>query len=280
MPEGHVTHRLAAEHLVTFGDRVVHASSPQGRFEAGAAAIDGRVLTATHAYGKHLFHHYTTAGQPPEQTAHEPQVWLHVHLGLYGRFTTGPQPAPTPGGQLRLRLETDTAWADLTGPTACDVLDHSQVQAIIDRLGPDPLRDDDPELAWERIRRSRRPIAALMMDQSVLSGVGNAFRAELLFRHLVHPHTPGRDLLSGTWPVMWLDLRTLMRAAMRSGQIVTTRPRDRPPAERGRKPIVTLQNAHYVYRRTGLPCRWCRTPILTDTLEGRNLFWCPTCQAS
>ncbi len=266
MPEGHVTHGLARDHRRRFGARTVHAASPQGRFAVGAATIDGRTLAATSAYGKHLFHRYTSPGLP--------DAWLHVHLGLYGKFAAGPQPAPDPKGQLRLRLENDEYWTDLRGPTACELLEAGQVRDIIDRLGPDPLRRGaDPDRAWARIARSRTPIAALLMDQSVLAGVGNVFRAEVLFRHGIEPHRPGRDLDEQTWLRLWADLVALMRAAVRLGRIVTTHTQDRP---RGR---VTREHAHYVYRRAGLPCRRCGTTVLTQSLAGRNLFWCPGCQA-
>jgi formamidopyrimidine-DNA glycosylase len=72
---------------------------------------------------------------------------------------------------------------------------------------------------------------------------------------------------------MWGDLVAQMRAGVRTGRIVTTRPEDRP----GRR--VTAELAHYVYRRAGLACRVCGTPVATQPLAGRNLFWCPSCQA-
>src|SRR3954463_7222550 len=75
VPEGHTIHRLAARHRELFAGQVVRISSPQGRFAAGAELISGRTLERTEAYGKHLLHHF-----PDDRT-------LHVHLGLYGRFT-------------------------------------------------------------------------------------------------------------------------------------------------------------------------------------------------
>jgi formamidopyrimidine-DNA glycosylase len=113
------------------------------------------------------------------------------------------------------------------------------------------------------------------MDQSVLAGVGNVYRAELLFRHRVSPFRPGRALDEAAWTGMWADLVPLMRGGVRLGRIVTTRPehrsRRRGPADR--------EDAHYVYRRTGLPCRVCGTQVHTQELVGRNLYWCPSCQA-
>lgn len=282
VPEGHVTHGLARDHLRLLGGQLVRASSPQGRFAAGAAQIDGRVLAGTDAVGKHLFHRYEALGRP--------DAWLHVHLGLYGKFSVGFGEPPEPVGQLRLRLQglradfevdveqpgdlPDQIWLDLRGPTACELLDLDQVQAIRERLGPDPLRRGaDPQRSWRKIQRSRTPIGALLMDQSVLAGVGNVFRAETLFRHGIDPHRPGREVSEQAWLELWADLVKLMRAALRAGRIVTTE-----SADRGRRK-ATPETAHYVYRRAGEPCRRCGSTVLTETFAARNLFWCPTCQA-
>jgi endonuclease VIII len=274
MPEGHTLHRLARDQQELFGGSVVHASSPQGRFVIGAGVLDGRVLERAEAYGKHLFHHYSIGDS-------EQAPILHVHLGLYGKFSVGalgperPEP-PEPRGALRLRLVTDTAWTDLRGATACELYTPEQVDTLLARLGPDPLASrkaqSDGGRAYARIARSRSPIATLLMDQSVLAGVGNVYRAELLYRHRIDPFRPGRSIPAAVWSEMWADLVTLMRAGVKAGRIVTTRAEDRP---RGR---VTRATSHYVYRRTGLPCRVCGTEIRTELLATRNLFWCPTCQ--
>ena len=263
MPEGHTIHRLARRHLRLLRGRRVRASSPQGRFADGARLIDGSELQATDAWGKHLFHRYAD------------DVWLHVHLGLYGKFTEGSLPAPEPRGALRLRLEGPEHWLDLRGPTRCELVTAAERAAIFARLGPDPLRPRaDPAKAAARLARSRAPIGTLLMDQTVVAGIGNVYRAEILFRHRLSPWLPGRDLAHGAWPAVWDDLTRLMRAGVRSGRIVTTEAADRPrPSSR-----VSRSDAHYVYRRTGQPCRVCLTPIRTTLLAARNVFWCPTCQ--
>ena len=189
---------------------------------------------------------------------------------------TDERPAPPePRGALRLRLVTDTAWTDLRGATACELYTPEQIDVLLARLGPDPLRPRaDADRAYARIGRSRSPVATLLMDQSVLAGVGNVYRAELLYRHRLDPFRPGRDVPVELWHEMWDDLVTLMKAGVRAGRIVTTRPEDRPPGR------VTRLTSHYVYRRTGLPCRVCGTAIRTELLAARNLFWCPGCQAA
>lgn len=257
--------RLAREQQKLFGGKPVRVSSPQGRFSDGARILDGRVLLRTDAIGKHLLHYY--AGAPV----------LHIHLGLYGKFATGIGEPPAPIGALRLRLTAGDLWTDLRGPTACELFEPAEIAALFARLGPDPLRPDaDPMRAYERISRSRTSIAALLMDQQVLAGVGNVYRAELLYRHLINPFQPGRELSLDSWLQMWSDLGTLMRSGVRSGRIETVRPEHRV---RKRGPL-SRDEAGYVYRRAGLPCRVCDTAIRTEVLVGRNLFWCPYCQSA
>jgi endonuclease VIII len=267
MPEGHTLHRLARAHQRMFGTAPVAVSSPQGRFAASAGQVDGRVLRRAEAHGKHLFHRY------------ERDLVVHVHLGLYGTFTDGPLPAEPPRGQVRMRLVGENHVTDLRGPTACELITDAEVRAIRARLGEDPLRRDaDPERAWTRISRSRTPVAAQLMDQKVISGVGNVYRAELLFRHALDPMLPGRALDRDTWDAMWTDLVALMRTGVRRGRIDTVRPEHEPKAT-GRAPRVDRHGGEvYVYRRAGQPCLVCGTEVARADLAGRNLYWCPGCQ--
>lgn len=267
MPEGHTLHRLASLHRRRFGGRPVAVSSPQRRFAAGADLVDGKVLKRAEALGKHLFHVYG------------PDLVVHVHLGLYGKFSEQKLPAEDPRGQVRMRMVGETHVADLRGPTACEVVTDAEVDAIRDRLGPDPLRtDSESGKAWARIGRSRTPIATLLMDQAVLAGVGNVYRAELLFRHQIPPMLPGKALGAEQWDEMWVDLVALMKDGVKRGRIDTVRP-EHDPAVTGRAPRQDRHGGEvYVYRRTGQPCLVCGTPIATTTLAARNLYWCPVCQ--
>ncbi|MFI0369763.1 Fpg/Nei family DNA glycosylase [Actinomadura sp. 1N219] len=267
MPEGHTIHRLAAEHQRMFGGRPVSASSPQGRFADGAGVLDGLVLADADAHGKHLLLQFG-----------EDRV-LHVHLGIYGKYVFGSGPAPAPVGVVRLRLSGAGGYADLRGPNTCEVLDPGEVKLLRDRLGPDPLRADaDPEVAWRRIGRSRTPVAVLLMDQSVVAGPGNIYRAEVLFRQGVDPRLPGRRLTAAQWAGIWADLVVLMADGVRAGRIDTVRPEHMPEAM-GRPPRVDGHGGEvYVYRRAGLPCLVCGTAVAAAELAGRNLFWCPGCQ--
>ena len=280
MPEGHTLHRLARDLSARFGGQVVRVSSPQGRFADAAALLDGTTLRGAEAWGKHVFVEF------------EGERFVHVPLGLIGTFDVHARvpEVPAPVGQVRLRVSTDStsqgtssngghAYADLRGATTCELLTVEQVELVVARQGPDPLREDaEPARAWERIRRSRAPIGALLMDQAVLAGVGNVYRAEVLFRHRLHPQRPGSTLRRTQFDSIWTDLVELMREGVATGRIDTVRPEHTPEAM-GRPPRVDDHGGEvYVYRRTGQPCLVCGAPVRTTVLNGRNLFWCGRCQ--
>lgn len=263
MPEGHTLHRLSRLHQRRFAGAPVAVSSPQGRFAEGAAAVNGQVLIRTDVWGKHLFHHYAGG------------AIVHIHLGLYGTFTEHRVPMPLPVGQVRMRMAGAEYGTDLRGPTACEVFDEMQAAGVVARLGPDPLRRDaDSVLAWKRITKSRRPIGGLLMDQAVVAGVGNVYRSELLFRHGIDPHRPGTAIGQAEFDTAWADLVALMKIGLRRGKIVVVRPEH----DHGAPAYAPGKPRTYVYRRAGDPCRVCGTTIGTAVLEGRNVFWCPSCQ--
>jgi DNA-formamidopyrimidine glycosylase len=273
MPEGHTLFRLAAELRSAFAGHRVAVSSPQGRFAADAAVIDGTVLVDAESAGKHLF----------VELDHERIV--HVHLGLIGRFDVheGVSEVPLPVGEVRLRLVAGTAggasYADLRGATRCDLVGPARREEVLAGLGPDPLRPgSDPDRAWRRIKKSPRPVGDLLLDQAVVAGVGNVYRAEVLFRQRIHPLRPGHTLRVGQWRAIWEDLAALMAEGVRLGRIDTVRPEHTPEAM-GRPARADDHGGEvYVYRRTGQPCLVCGGAIRTEVLAGRNLFWCPRCQ--
>jgi endonuclease-8 len=224
MPEGHTLRRLADDLEAAFAGRPARVSSPQGRFAADAALLDGQAVAGADSAGKHLF-------------------------------------------------------VDLRGAILCDLVGREKHDLVLASLGPDPLRPDaDPMDAWSRIRRSHRPIGDLLLDQGVLAGVGNVYRAEVLFRHRIHPLRPGNTLRVGQFASMWDDLVELMHEGVRTGRIDTVHSAHTPEAM-GRAPRVDDHGGEvYVYRRTGQPCLVCGARIKTALLSGRNLFWCPRCQ--
>jgi len=293
MPEGNEIHRWAERHAAAFAGKVVRVDGPQGRF-VDSDVLDGRKLVKVMAVGKHLGYDFGV------------DRILHVHLGLQGDFKEGSGPLPAVKGALRLRMwnaaavkkpalpgeskkhswysEDDgtghiepeqVAWVELRGPMDCTVYTQSKWEALLKRLGPDPLNGDGAEVFVEKVRKSKKPIAALLMDQSVAAGVGNIYRAELLFRARLSPFVAGKDISEATLKAIWKDAGPLMKAGMVDRRIVTTLPKDRPS---GTKEKVLKEEAHYVYRQHGKECFVCGTTVLKKEMEARNLYWCPNCQ--
>ncbi len=274
MPEGHTLHRIARDLDAAFAGGPARFSSPQGRFAEGASLLDGGVVVEARAHGKHLF---------VEVEADLGVRVLHVHLGLIGTFTidahayVGERPVV---GMVRLRIENDAHVADLRGPMTCAVITSDDEAAVHATLGPDPLRDESGDAAWARITRSKKSIAALLMDQAVLAGVGNVYRCEVLFRHEIDPMTPGERLRRESWEAIWADLRRLLPLGVATSRIVTL-PEQVEQVEtalaKGEEVHLTERDS-FVYKRTGEPCLVCGTPVSATDVAGRTLYWCPKCQ--
>lgn len=182
-------------------------------------------------------------------------------------------------GAVRLRLLTETTCADLRGPTACVLQAPDEVVATIAKLGPDPLVDDVAE-GEERftatVKKKPTAIGLLLMDQAVVSGIGNVYRAELLFRARQNPHTPGRDVPEEVVRGIWRDWARLLPIGVETGQMMTM---DGLDPEAYRRAMAHRDDRHWVYHRAGLPCRVCGTTVLMEEAAGRKLYWCPSCQA-
>ncbi len=267
MPEGHVIHRLAARLSAVFGGDAVSVDSPQGLFSVEASRLDGATLMGAEAVGKHLFIEFDVP---------DPR-WIHIHLGLIGRLRIEHQ-SPV-RGQIRLRISDGETEALLSGPQWCRSVTTAQRDDVISSSGPDPLREDaDPDRGFDRVTRSGKTIAALLMDQRIAAGVGNIFRAEVLFRHRLRPSTPGREIDRRTWQIIWDDLVQIMRSGFLTGRIDTVRDEHLPEAQ-GR---AARRDRHggevYVYRRAGQECLVCGSTVRSAVLEGRNMYWCPRCQ--
>lgn len=332
MPEGHSVHRIARQFDRNFVGKPMLASSPQGRFAEGAAILNGREAVGVQAVGKQMF------------LEAEGDVWLRVHLGLYGAWDfagdilvdptiasangrmgqtnqrgtvvdeeilddagenslasigaprrtrvhvrmseqtkgladEGLEWPPPVVGQVRLRLMTDITAADLRGPTACVIQTPDEMLASIAKLGPDPLVGDpaeNEERFVRAVRKKQTVIALLLMDQAVVSGIGNVYRAEMLFRQRLNPHTPGRDVPEDVVRALWHDWVRLLAIGVETGQMMTM---DDLSPDRYRAAMASRDDRHWVYHRAGLPCRVCGTEIALEEIGARKLYWCPRCQA-
>jgi endonuclease-8 len=265
MPEGHSVHRTAKKLSELFGDSKLKVSSPQGRFSEQASLVSGRRLIESSAVGKQLF------------LGFDNKLTIRIHLGIYGKWNFYDVPlgkAPEVWGQVRARFGSNTASADLRGPTVCEVVDSNNVLAVLKRLGPDPLRPDpsggEALRFVSKVRGSSAPIGSLLMNQSVISGIGNVYRAELLFRANISPHRLGNKVSEQTLLAIWDDAVKLMKIGVKTGLMLT-----RAGFQTGR---VLVDDRYHVYKREGLPCRSCGKKVKLELFYGRKLYWCNSCQ--
>ena len=190
-----------------------------------------------------------------------------------------PEFPPEPVGAVRVRLLTDATSADLRGPTACEVLQPEEVQATIAKLGPDPLVDGGKkgeQRFVDSVRGKPTPIGLLLMDQSVVAGIGNVYRAELLFRARLNPHTPGKAVPEELVRALWKDWTKLLKLGVKLGQMMTM---DGLSKKKYEAALARRDDRHWVYHREGKPCRVCGTPIVMELAASRKLYYCPNCQA-
>jgi len=260
VPEGNTILRLARAHNRDLAGRRVAVSAAQKRFAKEAERLDGRVFERAEARGKHLFHHWR--GGPI----------VHVHLGRFGDFYRRDPPPPPPRPSVRMRLATRDATWDLIGPPTCEFVTKEECAAILARLGPDPLSArPDAERVFERLRRTDAPIAHALLDQRILSGVGNIFRAEALFVDGIHPLRPASSLTPGELGRLWATVRRMMRRSVAQRRTFTIEPADRPPGRR-----QSGARSFYVYQEE--QCLRCGGRIRSFPLSGRTMYACETCQ--
>jgi len=289
----------------------VQVTSPQGRFTQGAARLDGHAIVQSRAVGKQMFLEFDShlwlrvhlgmygawdfAGDilvnpvsPAERGsrrvvgANEDSPWsigaprrtrlrMAESEKLQPEATTWP---PEPIGQVRVRLLTPVAVADLRGPTVCELQTIEEVDATIAKLGPDPLVDGPAgeERFVAGVRKRAVPIGQLLMDQEVVAGIGNVYRAELLFRARLDPYKLGKDVPVELLRELWRDWTYLLSIGVETGQMLTMDGLDGDELEKAK---ASRDDRHWVYHRTGEPCRLCGTPIALAVMATRNLYWCP-----
>lgn len=264
MPEGHTVHRTANDFNRIFAGHEIQVISPQGRFATQANLISGQALNKARAIGKQLF------------LGFENDLTLRIHLGIYGKwaFAEHSDSLPPPIGQVRARFSTATHLADLRGPTVCEVISRDEVQLVEQRLGPDPLnpnqRGSQEQKFVERVQRAKTPIGLLLMNQDVISGIGNVYRAEILFRAGISPHRAGASLSRKELHALWSDAVGLLKVGVKTGFMIT---RDELTNKNPNK-----SERNFVYKREGLPCRKCGANVTIEIMAARKLYWCVSCQ--
>ncbi len=269
MPEGDRLFRTAAglrPYLV--GRTVIAARTGGPGAVPQVGRIVGREITAVEALGKNLLIRFDNG------------LELRTHLRMNGswhRYRPGER-WRRPAGRARLVLEVPGAVAVCFDAPVVELLEQraETLHPSLGRLGPDLLAQEfDAHEALRRLRdptRARMAIAEALLDQRALAGIGNVYKSELLWIERVAPFAPVADLDDATLGRLVASVRRLLLANVAAG--------------RGPERVTTAGDKGapgplYVYRRTGRPCRRCRTAIVSAQQGNeipRTTYWCPTCQ--
>lgn len=273
MPEGDSVWRLSRRLQPLVGRRIDYSQFRVPRL--ATASLTGATITRVWAHGKHLFWRCD-------------ERILHTHLRMEGTWRLHPvgQRWSLPSHTARLVVRV-TGDIELVGHDLglVELWPADEFDARMGHLGPDPLADDwltagrwQPSGRDEALRRvcraPERTIGEALIDQRVLAGVGNEYRAEICFLRGVHPATPVRS----TDAAAAVDLAGLVMRSNLDSPVRTFTGDHRPG------------HTSYVFGRRGRPCRRCGTAIEAGTLGGatsvadpragqeRVIWWCPICQ--
>ncbi len=258
MPEGDTVHGIAnriRERVASRTLRRLGGTAPSIRRHAHR--LRGARVDRVEAVGKHLLIDFSGG-------------WtLRVHLGMTGRWRFGPPTGARGDGPARVVLETG-GWALRCYDAPSVSVDRSPKEwAFVANLGPDlslAAPDIDGSISRARLLDGATSVSAVMLDQSVASGVGNVYRNEVLFEFGLHPSTA----------IEQIDDHLLERILLRASRHLRANA-GRPRTTTGsRRPGMN----HYVYQRAGKPCRRCGARIRKAMAGGRSTFWCPSCQPS
>jgi endonuclease VIII len=243
VPEGDSIHRVARRLQALVGDRIeAESPHPRGLATGVAAAVDGRVLESVDAVGKHLLLRF------------EGRTVLRSHLRMNGRWRVTPREAPVRGKPWLVLRGSGWQATQWNGPVLA--LDTRPVA----RLGPDLLAEEtDVGDVVLRLRAAdpARLVGEALVDQRIVSGIGNMWLAESLWHECLSPWSTLEDVTDEELERVLVRARTAMRAS-----VTGARPRKA------------------VHRRAGRPCPRCGTPIASRGLgdANRTAYWCPRCQ--
>ena len=242
MPEGDALARAALRLQVLVGERVeVEARHPRAIVKRVAERLDGRRLVAVEAVGKNLLLRF------------EDGTVLRSHLRMSGRWTVRPRGSRVLGRPWLILRGAEREALLWNGPLL--ELDDSAVR----RLGPDILAEPpDLETMTANMRRDpNRAIGEAILDQRLVAGIGNAWKAEALWHGRVSPWRRVADVADDELSAVLETAHRHMSEAVHSGK-----------------------ERREAYRRAGRPCRRCGTPIESRGQgdQNRMAYWCPNCQ--
>ena len=269
MPEGPEIRRAA--------DRIERAIKDQSTQEVWFAfehlkpfgpALSGSLVTGVETRGKAMLIHFHN------------ELSIYSHNQLYGRWQVRqPHSYPKTNRQLRLAIHNAQKSALLYSASDIDVLNPAQVTThpFLSRLGPDILSAPTTELFLQVSdkRFARRQLGALLLDQGFLAGVGNYLRSEILFISGLHPKKRPTDCSADQLVTLAESTHRVAWQSYRHNGVTCDLKVARQLKLEG---LNRSQYRHWVFMRTGRPCRQCGTPIASTRIASRRLNYCPVCQ--
>jgi len=267
MPEGDTIHRTAVVLGRVLTGQVVTGFAvdrPKVTLAAGRDEIVGSTITKIESNGKHLFIHFSTPNE----------VVLHTHMkmsGVWHIYRPG-EKWWQPESEARVVIRTDVAVAPCFHPPIVELLAANELglHRVVGRLGPDIIRDEfDMDEAIRRLRENEdRDIATALLDQSVISGIGNVYKVESLFLARISPWKQVRDLSDE-------QLRTIVGHARKLIRL------NRNGGERRTRFSLDRSDRMWVDERAGLACHVCGSVVMQGWHPGddvRKSWYCPSCQ--
>jgi len=189
---------------------------------------------------------------------------------LWCIYITGPEPREAT--RLQLENKKEGLVAHLSA-TLCVHGDLELYRSRIAKLGPDPLRQDaDKEVVWLSMQKTKGSIGAFLMDQSMIAGIGNIYRSELLLVTGIHPDHCASTVSRSSFESLWIQAKQLMEIGVQTGYIITILTDDTGHA----LPKKSRGKSHYVYNQK--TCGRCHGVIQTWKIAQRTVYACEACQ--
>jgi formamidopyrimidine-DNA glycosylase len=233
-----------------------------------------RELPGTRVMGIERFGKFMVIGLKREGRKDSGEIALLVHLGMTGQIVVTPAEAPVPPHtHLFLALDDgrELRYTDIRRFGRIRILLDGEREALLGRLGLDPLDMSEKDFRQTITSRSAQ-IKALLMDQSVLRGMGNIYTDESLWRAKIHPRRLGTKLSEREVKGLYKAIHSVLTEAIRSRGSSVSDYVD-SDGQRGE-----FQLRHRVYQREGKKCFRCAGVIRRATVAGRSSFFCPRCQ--
>lgn len=272
MPEGPEI-RLAADKIaeVLVGQSLKKVSFAFERLKPFEPQLTGCLITRVDTRGKAML------------TCFENDWVIYSHNQLYGRwYVFGPNEEADVQRQLRLQLETDKGRALLYSASDIEVLRHDDLHKhpFLARIGPDILSEyPTAGLIYERLsseRFRRRQLAALLLDQRFLAGLGTYLTAEILFRARLHPRSKPMHCSDEQLQNLAQWILEITRRSYRTQGVINEPELVARLQARGK--LSKEEYRFSVYQREGESCYCCGTAVQRFNIGGRPMFFCPSCQ--